>query len=93
MRVHLLTAVFFFSSSSLGTMYWRGLGVPQSDTEAFSWWSKAAEQGHAASLNEIAYCYRNGRGVVANPVKAFEYYEKAAKHGIPAALYELGSCM
>jgi TPR repeat protein len=73
-------------------MFWKGLGVQQDDREAFAWWTKAADQGHAGALNELAFCFRHGRGIAADPVKAFEYYQKAAIAGVPAAQYETGSC-
>jgi len=33
------------AQNALGIMYWRGAGVPQSDVEAYAWWSLASEQG------------------------------------------------
>lgn len=72
-------------------MYWKGLGVPQNDREAFNYWGKAAEQGHTGSFNELGFCYRYGRGTALDMNRAVECYQKAAQLGVPAAQYELGT--
>lgn len=73
-------------------MYWKGLGVQQSDTEAVKYWAQAAELGHAPANNELAYCYRYGRGTNVDMAKAIECYLKAAQGGVPAAQFEVGTC-
>ena len=40
----------------LGTMFFCGQGVPQSDQEAALWFRKAAEQGHAEAQAALVLC-------------------------------------
>ena len=65
----------------LGKRYEKGNGVDQSDTEALSWYLKAAQQGHESAYLAAGYFYRNGRGTKANPKQAKIYYKKAAELG------------
>ncbi len=39
------------AQNNLGTMYAKGLGVPQDYAEAVKWYRKAAEQGNASGRN------------------------------------------
>ena len=39
---------------SLGWKYHKGIGVEQDDAEAARWFSKAADQGEAAAMNNLA---------------------------------------
>ena len=48
---------------SLGFMYDTGQGVTQDDSEAVTWYRKAAAQGHANAQYNIGVLYANGRGV------------------------------
>ena len=53
--------------------------------EAAKWYRMAAEQGHAPSMNKLAYCYEYGYGVEVDLVTAIDYYKKAAAKGYEAA--------
>ena len=57
---------------------------------AFHWHLRAAENGHAPSFEEVAYCYQGGDGVDANDDKAGYWYQRAAERGSMTALFELG---
>lgn len=46
----------------LGTMYFKGQGVPQDDVEAVKWWRLAAEQGHADAQYNLGVSYAKGKG-------------------------------
>jgi TPR repeat protein len=46
----------------LGLMYQKGLGVKQSDENAFEWFENAAEQGYPASQHNLGLMYSSGRG-------------------------------
>lgn len=57
---------------------------------AFSWFRKAAEQGHAKAENCLGECYRDGHGVEADLSEAVRWFEKAAEQNNPDALFNLG---
>ena len=46
---------------NLGVMYDRGLGVPQDDVEAASWYRKAANAGDLDAKNRLKKLYDDGR--------------------------------
>ncbi len=48
---------------------------------AFTWFDKAADQGDADGMYEVANLYEKGLGVVSNSFKAYNYYYKAANKG------------
>ncbi|MBO0912708.1 MAG: sel1 repeat family protein, partial [Acidobacteria bacterium] len=48
-------------------MYLRGQGVAQSDSAAFSWFQKAARQGHTGAFIKLACMYANERGTKPDP--------------------------
>ncbi|MBQ8447383.1 MAG: SEL1-like repeat protein, partial [Clostridia bacterium] len=50
----------------------------------------AAENGHAWSQRQLAYCYQFGHGVAQNYQKAFEWYNKAAEQGHAQAQGDIG---
>ena len=49
--------------------------------KAFSFFSKAAEQGDMNSQSYMGYCFENGKGTLQNMERAKEWYEKAANQG------------
>ena len=57
----------------LGSLYSAGVGVQQSDEEAFRWFQRAADQGHSHALLIVSGLYAIGRGVPRDNVKAYEY--------------------
>ncbi|MDR2870613.1 MAG: sel1 repeat family protein, partial [Deferribacteraceae bacterium] len=48
---------------------------------AAEWFLKAAEHGHVAAQNNIAYLLENGEGVDKNEAEAVKWYRKAAEQG------------
>lgn len=66
---------------ALAKMYDEGKGVPQSCTEAFVWWLKAAEQGAGTAQHNVGVAYVSGVGVGRNELKALEWFTKAAEQG------------
>ncbi|MDL0430401.1 tetratricopeptide repeat protein [Marinobacter sp. TBZ242] len=64
---------------NLANMYAAGLGVEQSDSEAFRWYLKAAEAGNRLSMAEVARAYADGTGVEANPIQAHYWQVMAAE--------------
>jgi hypothetical protein len=57
----------------LGALYSAGVGVQQSDEEAFRWFKRAADQGHSHALLIVSGLYAIGRGVPKDNVKAYQY--------------------
>ena len=77
---------------ALGLKYYKGDGVPQSDTEAVKWYRLAAEQGNALAQYNLGWMYQYGRGVKKSRKTAIMWYEKAAAQGdtgVNARLAEL----
>lgn len=70
----------------LGTMYDEGLGVVQSDREAFRLYLSAANHGHTGAMNDLAVCYKTGQGCTQSLEKAMEWYKRAAEAGEPDAI-------
>jgi TPR repeat protein len=62
----------------LGTLYSRGLGIPENDAEGVEWFWRAAKQGSRFAFYELGVHYGNGRGVVFDSVKAYAYFSIAA---------------
>lgn len=66
---------------NLGIMYQQGLGAPQSDTAAVTWYRKAAEQGDAQAQMNLGFMYVNGAGVPQSHAEAAKWWRKAAEQG------------
>jgi TPR repeat protein len=61
----------------VGIMY----GAVESNTEATSWYRKAADQGDAHGQNNLGLMYAKGRGVAKDEAEAVSWYRKAADQG------------
>lgn len=69
---------------TLGKMYTtegHGLNIEKDYKIAFSWFLKAAVQGHIKAQYEIAQAYRLGIGVTRDSNVAKTWYQQAADHG------------
>ena len=60
--------------------------------EAFIWFKKAADLGHADSQNNIGLYYKYGYAVSKDLSEAVNWYKKAAKQGNMLAQYNLANC-
>jgi TPR repeat protein len=69
------------AQNTLGTMYAKGDGVTQSDSEALYWYWKAAERGNAPAQYNLGLAYRDGKGVNKNDGEARKWLKKAADQG------------
>ncbi len=69
----------------LGTLHFKGWGVPQDYTEARQWWKKAAAQGSASAQSDLALLYANGLGGSQDLVQAYMWYSLAAGNGYEIA--------
>src|ERR1044072_953769 len=57
----------------LGALSSAGVGRPRSDQEAFRWFARATDQGHAHSMLIVAGLYASGRGVTKDNMKAYTW--------------------
>lgn len=62
----------------MGCAYGSGNGYNQNDLEAFNYYKKAADMGHARAMCYTGLMYENGKGTDKNPSMAVTYFEKAA---------------
>jgi tetratricopeptide (TPR) repeat protein len=62
----------------LGSLYSLGVGVSQSDTEAFRWLLYAAEHGHSQARLIAGEMYAIGRGIPKSNVDAYKWTSIAA---------------
>ncbi|KAJ1556190.1 hypothetical protein HK405_005427 [Cladochytrium tenue] len=62
-------------------MYRDGQGVQRSDSEAASWFRKAAELGHAAAQSSLGLMYSTGKGVAYNFEEAVSWFRRAEAGG------------
>ncbi|KAG0046372.1 hypothetical protein BGZ90_008202, partial [Linnemannia elongata] len=83
--------VDIWSQMAMGFMYSHGLGVPKSDSKAFPWFLKAAQQGLPDAQYIVGYMYRNGEGVLQDYSEALVWLLKSANHNVPDAQHEIGS--
>ncbi len=65
----------------VGEIYEKGLGAAPDYAQAAFWYQKAADQGFARGLSDLAYLYEQGLGVSKDPVKALNLYRKSAGIG------------
>ncbi len=77
------------AKSMLGSMYFKGEGVPQNYLEAAFWLNAAAEAGDADAQGLLGMAYEEGFGVDQDFSKAAALYRKAADQGVDAAAYFL----
>ena len=66
-----------YAKYSLGTMYQRGLGVEQSDIQAYQCFLQSAQKGNAFANYEVGHYLEQGITVTKNLEEANIYYEKA----------------
>ena len=66
---------------NLGMCHLRGLGTPQDDQAAFTFFLRAAEMEHPEAMNGVGLFYREGRVVGKNLKASVEWFEKSAGHG------------
>ena len=66
---------------SLGSMYYRGKGVPQDYAEAVKWFRLAAEQGDPDAQLSLGAKYAKGEGVPQDYVLAHMWSNLAAAQG------------
>ena len=66
---------------NLGILYARGLGAPQNDTRAATWFHKAAQQNNVEAQFNLGILYAQGRGVTQDDGQAYLWLHLAARQG------------
>jgi len=79
----------FFAQHRLGTLYDRGVGVPQDHKQAVKWFRKSAEQGFDGAQLNLGWLYQSGEGVPQDHKQAAKWIRKAAEQGFAPAQYSL----
>jgi TPR repeat protein/GTPase SAR1 family protein len=79
----------------LGCFYTNGIAdgihtIEKNPEEAFFWFEKAAQNGHALSQYNLGLMYEKGIGISQNIPKSFEWFKKAASQNILNAFVSLG---
>ena len=74
----------------LGDMYYNGYGVTKNDSQAVSWYQKAASQGYADSQVNLGFAYKKGQGIDKDYILSAKWYRKAAEQGHNYGQYNLG---
>src|SRR5690625_7781572 len=69
------------AKSSLGSMYYNGLGVRQDYIKARQLYEKAVEQGDALAQYNLGSMYYNGLGVRQNKAIAKDLFGRACDNG------------
>lgn len=74
------------AQAALGSMLYRGDGVPRDPAAAFAWLRRAAEQGEPSAQRGLAVLYYNGEGTTQHLVEALKWAIIAAREGAPEAV-------
>ncbi|HEY9011005.1 MAG TPA: tetratricopeptide repeat protein [Devosia sp.] len=74
----------------IAEIYAKGLGVPENQTSASSWYALAAKNGDPIATFELGLMYQQGRGVPKSRERAAKLFQQAADMGNVAAKYNLG---
>jgi len=78
------------ATHTLAMMYYRGLGVPHDEKQAFALWKRAAENGLPQALYNLAAAYERGIGVEPDLAEAIVHYNVALEYGVGLAGVQLG---
>lgn len=79
-----------YVSEGIGLCYQYGIGVEQNFSEAFKFFTIAADRGYSAAQYRLALAYKYGRGTTENMQEAFKWFSEAASNNYLNAKYELG---
>lgn len=77
------------AQTTLGLLYFRGVGLERNYSLAYKWWSLAAVRDPAAQFN-LGNLFLEGKGVPPDLAKAAEWYTAAARKGHVQAQHNLG---
>ena len=82
-----------FYSEGIGICYEMGIGVEENETEAFKYYTLAANNGNTMSMYRTGLCYYNGVGVKQNLQEAFRWFNDTAGQESVHAYYYLGKML
>jgi len=74
----------------IGTVFARGMGVPQSYEHAAYWYRRAADQGKSDAAYAFGALWEQGLGVPRDAREAMNWFRKASVTGNPHGAYEVG---
>jgi len=74
----------------MGTAYDEALGVAEDPAAAFTWFQKAAADGHTLAEHNLGNAYAAGRGVAKDDAAAITWWTKAALKGDAVPQLRLG---
>jgi TPR repeat protein len=77
------------AQTTLGLLYFRGVGLERNYDLAYKWWALAAARDPAAQFN-LGNLFLEGKGVTPDFAKAAEWYTAAARRGHVQAQHNLG---
>lgn len=75
-------------SEGIGLCYEYGLGVEENETEAFKYYTLAANDGYTAAKYRLGLCYKYGRGTTKNLTEAYRWLAEAAEEKNFNSIYE-----
>lgn len=78
--------------NTLASLYRKGEGVAQNESQSFYLLSQASTLGYAPSISRLAKAYAEGRGTLKNETLALSLFQKAHNMGCIEGIYELGLC-
>ena len=73
------------AQNALGNLYYLGLGVERSDTQASKWYLKAALQANSDAQVNVARHYRHGHGLPRDELRAYAWLVQARGNNNEAA--------
>ena len=82
---------FPLAQNNLGTLYYQGRGVAQSNVEAARWFKKSSNHGFAEAQCNLGDLFHRGRGVSQSDKEAARWYKKAADQGLARAQCNMGT--
>ena len=83
-------AEYEWYNEGLGICYEMGIGEEDNETEAFKYYTLAADNGNVTSMYRTGLCYYNGVGVKQNYAEAYRWFTDAAGNENIGAAYYLG---
>ncbi len=82
-----------FYNEGIGICYEMGIGVEENETEAFKYYTLAANNGNTMSMYRTGLCHYNGVGVKQNLQEAFRWFNDAAGNENIHACYYVGKML
>jgi len=79
-----------YISEGIGLCYLYGIGVDKNDSEAFKYFTIAADRGYTAAKYRLGLCYKYENGTTKNLAEAYKWLLEAAQEENRNAEYEVG---